>query len=94
METGLRLFSWHGIKQETVLAGDIRSREDARKLGPFVDPSGRCVVHWRKPSFDEETRRRIRRAHFAHYPSTLDGRHFDSGFLHFDTVSIDNDKRK
>ena len=94
METALRLFSWHGIKQETVLAGDIRSREDARKLGPFVDPSGRREVHWRKPSFDEESRRRIRRAHFAHYPSNSDGRHFDSGFLHFDTVSIDNDKRK
>jgi len=94
LETALRLISWHGIKQETVLAGDIRSREDARKLGPFVDPSGRRVVHWRKPSFDEETGRRIRRAHFAHYPSDSGGRQFDSGFLHFDTVSIGSDKRK
>ena len=94
METALRLFSWHGIKRETVLASDIRSREDARKLGPFVDPSGRRVVHWRKPSFDEETRRRIRRAHFAHYPTNSEGKQFESGYLHSDTVSIENDKRK
>lgn len=94
METALRLFSWHGIKRETVLASDIRSREDARKLGPFVDPSGRRVVHWRKPSFDEETRRRIRRAHFAHYPTNSEGKQFESGYLHFDTISIENDKRK
>lgn len=94
METALRLFSWHGIKRETVLASDIRSRDDARKLGPFVDPSGRRVVHWRKPSFDEETRRRIRRAHFAHYPTNSEGKQFESGYLHSDTVSIENDKRK
>jgi len=94
LETALRLFSWHGIKRETVLASDIRSRDDARKLGPFVDPSGRRVVHWRKPSFDEETRRRIRRAHFAHYPTNSEGKQFESGYLHSDTVSIENDKRK
>ena len=94
METALRLFSWHGIKRETVFASDIRSREDARKLGPFVDPSGRRVVHWRKPSFDEETRRRIRRAHFAHYPTNSEGKQFESGRLQSDFVSIENDKRK
>lgn len=93
METALRLFSWHGIKQETVLAGDIRSREDARKLGPFVDTSGRRVVHWRKPSFDDETGRRIRRAHFAHYPSNSGGKQFDSGSPRFDTDSFHIDKR-
>lgn len=67
MKEALRLSGYYGFYNETVPAKEIRSREDARKLGPFID-SNRRWVHWRRPSFDPVSNRRKRRSHFAHYP--------------------------
>lgn len=68
MNSAFRLFSWHGIGAERLSASEVRSREDARKLGPFVDETRRRRVLWRSPSFEQTTGRRLRRSHFAYFP--------------------------
>ena len=89
MDSALRLFSWYGVKAERLNASAIRSREDARKLGPFVDPSGQRLVLWRKPSFDAETRYRKRRSHFAYFPQGTSSAVVRFGKEDFDTASYD-----
>lgn len=89
MDNALRLFSWYGVRAERLSASDIRSREDARKLGPFVDPSGQRLVLWRKASFDAETSRRKRRSHFAYFPQGTSRNAVRFGKEDFDTASYD-----
>lgn len=67
MKEALRVFGYYGILKETVTAQEIRSREDARKLGPFADYN-KHLMHWRRPSFHPVSNRLRRRSHFAHYP--------------------------
>ena len=67
MKEALRVHGYYGFFEETVTAQEIRSREDARKLGPFVDRNKR-YIYWRRPSFDPVSKRLRRRSHFAHYP--------------------------
>jgi hypothetical protein len=63
MDEAYRVFSREGMLKETVKATDIRSREHARKLWPFVDPSDkRHMVTWVSPSFTDGKRRQ--KAHF------------------------------
>ena len=94
MDNALRLFSWYGVKTERVSASAIRSREDARKLGPFVDPSGQRLVLWRKPSFDAATWRRKRRSHFAHFPRGTSRAPVQFGKDDFDTDSYDRARQE
>lgn len=70
MDKAIRLFGPRGLRSEVVLAKSVRSREDARKLAPFVDESGARLVTWRSASFDSTLRRRKRRSCFAYYPAS------------------------
>ncbi len=73
MEEALRVYSWRGVLCESIKATEIRSRADARKLGPFADCNKRPVtwVNWEK-DLNKEGRRR-RRAHFRLYPRISEG---------------------
>jgi len=66
MNEAVRVYSWRGILAESVKATDIKSRADARKLGPFADFQRKrlCWVRWSQI----ETTGRWRRAHFRHLP--------------------------
>lgn len=68
MEKALRIYSWRGVLVEPVEATAIKSRADARKLGPFADFDRRRVtwVRWGKIAKTG----RWRRAHFRHLPQT------------------------
>lgn len=66
MNKALRLYSWSGILVDTVEANEIKSRADARKLGPFADFDRRRVT-WVRWSQITKTKR-WRRAHFRHLP--------------------------
>lgn len=66
MNKALRVYSWSGILVDTVEATEIKSRADARKLGPFADFERRCMtwVRWNQIARTG----RWRRAHFRHLP--------------------------
>lgn len=66
MDEALRVYSWRGILTDSIIATDIKSRADARKLGPFADFQKRrlCWIRW---SQIQKTGR-WRRAHFRHLP--------------------------
>jgi hypothetical protein len=66
MKDALRVYSWNGILVDTVVATDIKSRADARKLGPFAD-SKRYRVTWVRWAQIAKTGR-WRRAHFRRLP--------------------------
>ena len=66
MDEALRVYSWRGILTESTKATDVKSRADARKMGPFADFQRRRVswVRWTQL----EKTGRWRRAHFRHLP--------------------------
>ncbi|MBL7178513.1 MAG: hypothetical protein ISS66_22040 [Desulfobacteraceae bacterium] len=66
MDEALRVYSWRGVLTESIKATDIKSRADARKLGPFADHQRRrlCWVRWTQI----EKTGHWRRAHFRHLP--------------------------
>lgn len=66
MNEAVRVYSWRGILAESVKATDIKSRADARKLGPFADFQRKrlCWVRWSQLGIAG----RWRRAHFRHLP--------------------------
>lgn len=66
MNEALRVYSWSGILTDAVEATEIKSRADARKLGPFADFDRRRVT-WVRWSQIAKTGR-WRRAHFRHLP--------------------------
>lgn len=66
MNEALRVYSWNGVLVDKVDATDIKSRADARKLGPFADSERRRVT-WVRWSQIVKTGR-WRRAHFRHLP--------------------------
>lgn len=65
MEEATRIYSYGGFFAETIHATDVRSRADARKLGPFV--SGGKLVLWINWSRYEDGGLK-RHAHFRRYP--------------------------
>ena len=67
-DSALLVYDWTGTLKTKVSAIAIRSREDARRLGPFADMQGERQVLWRRPSFSLLTKRLRRRSHFAYYP--------------------------
>jgi hypothetical protein len=68
MNEALRVYSWRGILVDSIEATAIKSRADARKLGPFADSERRRVtwVRWTQVAKTN----RWRRAHFRHFPKT------------------------
>lgn len=66
MNDALRVYSWNGVLVDTIVATDIKSRADARKLGPFADSERRRVT-WVRWTQIAKTGR-WRRAHFRHLP--------------------------
>jgi hypothetical protein len=66
METALRVYSWKGILKESSIAEDIKSRQHARRLGPFCSPDKRGIVTWVRSSWDQG--RKKRRAYFRNLP--------------------------
>lgn len=68
MDEAIAVFSRKGIFQTTIAAGDVRSREHARKLWPLVSPgASRQMVTWVSPSYESGKVRR--RSHFRVLPS-------------------------
>ena len=63
MDKALQVFSRQGNFKTLILAKDIKGKEHARKLSPFVDPeSTNELVSWVSPCF--ENARLKRRSHF------------------------------
>jgi hypothetical protein len=65
MEEATRLYSSKGFFAETIRAIEIRSRPDARKLGPFVHDHR--LVLWVNRAYYEDGNL-MRQAHFRRYP--------------------------
>ncbi|MEY2621892.1 MAG: hypothetical protein RIT26_1712, partial [Pseudomonadota bacterium] len=79
MDEALVVFSRKGIFQTTIAAGDVRSREHARKLWPLVSPDpSRQMVTWVSPTF--ESGNLLRRSHFRVLPT----QHTFNPKAHFD----------
>lgn len=79
MDEAIRVFSRKGDFQTTIAAGDVRSREHARKLWPLVSPgASRQIVTWVSPSFESGKLRR--RSHFRVLPA----QHTFNPKAHFD----------
>jgi hypothetical protein len=71
MDKALLVYSWQGILTEEISATEIKSREQALKLGPFVG-DGNKLVYWRKAVF--EGKRKLRSQHFCKYPKGNSGK--------------------
>jgi len=73
MERAFRLYSQgKGFMKEEVTAMSMKSRSDARKLGPFLDKDKILVmwVSWSKPIWNESKGKfKKRKPHFRRYPS-------------------------
>jgi len=73
MERAFRLYSQgKGFMKEEVKAMSIKSRSDARKLGPFLDKDKILVmwVSWSKPIWNESKEKyKKRKPHFRRYPT-------------------------
>ena len=65
MNKALLVYSWQGILAEEIFATEIKSREQALKLGPFVG-EGHRLVYWRKAVFEDK--KKLRSQHFCKYP--------------------------
>ncbi len=59
MEAALRVYSWKGILNESSIAEEIKSRQHARRLGPFCSPDKKGIVTWVRPVW--QGNRKIRR---------------------------------
>lgn len=67
-----QIFSRRGLFNNVVSASSISSREDARKLWPFVESKQRQrLVTWVSPSWDDQSSRPTRREHFRRLPPSL-----------------------
>lgn len=66
MENALRIYSWKGLLKEEVQAETIKSRQDARRLGPFCTPNKDGIVTWVRPTWEGNRRTRI--SHFRNLP--------------------------
>ena len=66
MDEALKVYGWRGILAESLKATEIKSRADARKLGPFADHDHKRVL-WVNLGVTKETGK-IRKRHFRHYP--------------------------
>lgn len=63
MDKAIQVFSRDGNFNKVILAREIKSKEHARKLSPFVDPNNKDdLVTWVSPSFDNQNLKR--RSHF------------------------------
>ena len=79
MDKAIVVFSRKGDFQTTMTAGEVHSREHARKLWPFVTPDeARQLVTWVSPSFESGNLRR--RSHFRVLPT----QHIFNPKAHFD----------
>lgn len=68
MDEAIVVFSREGLFQTRIRARDVRSREHARKLWPFVSPDAlKQMVTWVSPTFENEKLRR--RSHFRQLPA-------------------------
>lgn len=56
-----------------IKSSEIRSREDARKKGPFIDNDNK-LVYWVKPSYDTKFGKFSKVSHFRHYPFSQSNR--------------------
>ncbi len=66
MESALRAYTWKGVLKEEAIADDIKSRQHARRLGPFCSPDKSEVVTWVRPVW--RGNRKKKRAHFRRLP--------------------------
>jgi len=62
-----RVYSLEGFFRD-IHAKEIRSRQHAKKVGPFVD-DGFHLLFWVSPSYDPITRKLRRSSYFSHYAS-------------------------
>ncbi len=68
MDKAVVVFSRRGLMKSQLVARDVRSREQARKLWPLVDPEQQDqLVTWISPVFDGT--RLKKRSHFRRLPS-------------------------
>lgn len=67
MESAVRVYSWLGFFVEKVDANDIKSRPDARRLGPFAASDQQELVTWVRPTWQGNQKKR--RAHFRRLPN-------------------------
>lgn len=74
MENAVRVYSWRGFFCEKVDANQIKSRPDARRLGPFATPDRQELVTWVRSTWQE--RRKKRSAHFRRLPHKQIGETF------------------
>lgn len=72
--------------EQAISASEVRSREDARKLAPFVDASKRRMVYWRRSSFDAASGKCTRRSHFVHFPKRKENNYSSNSIIDFDGV--------
>lgn len=93
MKDAVRIYSWRGVLTEKVSARSVTSRERARQLGPFADPSGKRNVLWRSPSFDAESKRLKRRSCFAHYPTSSSPRTVEDERAHI-AREVESERRE
>lgn len=85
MDRAIKVFSRQGNFKQEVNAQDIKSRQSARQLGPFVDPESKVkVVSWISPCFEDGSL--TRRSHFRKF---AEGRTYK-----FDYQSEEIERRK
>lgn len=68
MDKALRVYSLKGLLSDEVEAGVIKSRQDARRLGPFCARDRSGIVTWVRPTWEGNRRTRI--SHFRQLPET------------------------
>lgn len=74
MDDALQVYSSHGILKNVIKATDIKSRADARKLGPFADTEKTKKLSWVNWGHTKKTDRWIR-PYFRSYPKNVNRVH-------------------